>query len=103
MRIAIASKDGVMVNESFSKARSFYVYDVGDKTLQYLERRELEILGLSSDIPSKIKVLNDCHFVYSAKIGEKDARTLVSQEIAPLRFKGEIKRLLSKLMLRCSR
>lgn len=40
--IAVASSDGIVVNNHFGKARTFYIYEEKDDKITYVEKREVE-------------------------------------------------------------
>ena len=39
MKVAVASSDGIMINQHFGRADTFYVYELGDG-IRFLEKRK---------------------------------------------------------------
>ena len=81
LRIAVASKDGVAVNEHFGHAKKFYAYDVSVAGSQLIEERQVKhyCLGGSSDksaMADILETINDCTAVLVARIGDGPAGKL---------------------------
>lgn len=98
MRIAVASTDGVSVNEHFGKAERFLIYELGEGSLEMIEERQVEPLSVGDPkhVFDKLKFsqvadqLTDCLKVFVAKIGDKPAEELVKIGIEPVVFDGTI-------------
>ena len=98
MRIAIASTDGITVNEHFGRADRFLVYEIDDDSLEMIEEREIEPLSVGDPKHAfdKLKFtqiadqINDCKKVYVVKIGDKPAEELNKLGIEPVVFEGAI-------------
>lgn len=75
LRVAVASKDGVAINEHFGHARSFYIYEINDDGAYHIETRAVPhyCLGGHSDkaaMPNILETIADCKAVFVAKIGD---------------------------------
>lgn len=75
MKIAVASKDSISINQHFGHAKKFWIYEVTDGVSELLEVREVEhyCLGNSSSESAMVMILqtiNDCEAVLVAKIGD---------------------------------
>ncbi len=74
-KLAIATKDGISINEHFGHAKAFWIYAVTPDTCELLEKREVEhyCLGNHSSKTAMAKILEtikDCEAVFVAKIGD---------------------------------
>lgn len=98
MRIAVASTDGISVNEHFGKAEKFLIYDLDEEHLEMIEEREVEPLSIGDPKHTfdKLKFtqvadqLTDCMKVFVAKIGNKPAEELTELGIEPVVYEGAI-------------
>jgi nitrogen fixation protein NifX len=97
IKVAVASTDGLTVNEHFGKARGFMIYELGD-TMTYIETRTCEQLstgdaGHAFD-PSRfsriVAGLKDCQKVYVADIGAVPEAELKSCGIEVIKCKCPI-------------
>lgn len=75
IKLAVASKDGISINEHFGHAKRFWIYQLDKTTCQLLEQREVEnyCLGNSSSQSAMsmiLETIKDCHAVFVAKIGD---------------------------------
>jgi predicted Fe-Mo cluster-binding NifX family protein len=86
LRVAVATKDGVAINEHFGHAKSFYIYDVTAHSVNHIETREVPhyCLGGHSDkaaLPSILETIADCKAVLVAKIGDGPTEKLQARGI----------------------
>lgn len=75
IKVAVASKQGLAVDEHFGHAKSFWIYAVTTDGCELLEQREVEHYchGNTSNKSAMEKILqtiNDCEAVLVAKIGD---------------------------------
>ena len=84
MKIAVTSKDGAKVNQHFGKANSFLIYELTDKYISYIEKREVDSYcqntnGIAVDPNHKFSVdrfalvyekIKDCQVLYTQQIGD---------------------------------
>lgn len=75
MKVAVASKEGLAINEHFGHAKQFWIYELDGSECRLLEKREVEhyCLGNHSSKTAMAKILTtiaDCRAVFVAKIGE---------------------------------
>jgi predicted Fe-Mo cluster-binding NifX family protein len=96
MRIAITTKDGLEVNQHFGKADRFYIYDIKNNALVFVEIRFVysyceNINGVSVDPGHKFAVdklskiykqISDCEAIYTQKIGEKPLQAIEEKGIS---------------------
>ncbi|MEJ2158150.1 MAG: NifB/NifX family molybdenum-iron cluster-binding protein [Desulfobacteraceae bacterium] len=100
IRFAVASTDGIHVNEHFGKAKRFLIYDAADQ-LSWVEERRTEPLSIGDrDHPfDPVKFqriasrLKDCAKVYVTQIGETPAAMLKALGIEPVVYEGSITEL----------
>ena len=81
LRIAVASKDGISINQHFGHARSFYIFRVSAEGSVLLESRDVALYchGHSADQSAMQDILNtirDCDAVMVARIGDGPANKL---------------------------
>lgn len=86
MRVAVASKEGVAINEHFGHARFFYIYDVDTRDCQLLERRHVDhyCLGGHSDknaMAGILEAVSDCSAVFVVMIGDGPTEKLAARGI----------------------
>ena len=86
LRVAVATKEGVVVSEHFGHAKSFQVYDLSEDGCRLVERREVRhyCLGGSSDKSAMAEILDtiqDCAAVFVAKIGDGPTEKLAARGI----------------------
>ena len=98
MKIAIASTDGINVNEHFGKAKRFFIYTIADNTMNLEETRPTDTLSVGerkhSFDPDKfsqvLSVIKDCKKVIVTKVGEVPASKLMENGIEPFIYTGPI-------------
>jgi len=86
LRIAVASKEGIAIDEHFGHAKKFYIYDVSMSGHRFIEERQVKnyCLGGSSDKNAMVDILEtikDCSVVFVAKIGDGPADKLNARGI----------------------
>ena len=75
-RIAVASTDGVNINEHFGKAVFFRIYEIKDDTYSFIYLRDAVAACQhapshnQTDFDRVIELLSDCDAVFVSKIGE---------------------------------
>lgn len=75
VRLAVASKDGIAINEHFGHARQFLVYNAAIDCCTLQETREVAhyCLGQHADESAMggiLAAIADCHAVFVARIGD---------------------------------
>ena len=98
IRIAVASSDGIVVNQHFGRARSFYVYQMNDKKAEFVEKR----IGRpfchggehdDEDLQDTIDLLSDCKEVYVLEIGAGAEDALTERGIQPVKRRGLVEKV----------
>ncbi|AFS79165.1 nitrogenase iron-molybdenum cofactor biosynthesis protein NifB [Gottschalkia acidurici 9a] len=103
IRVAVASKDGKVVNQHFGKANKFYIYNIHkDKTLEYIGVREIqplcELRGHDQNrLLESIKLISDCEIVLVSAIGLGAENELVNNRIKAYRVYDFIHDSLNKI------
>ena len=82
-KFAIATKDGISINEHFGHAKIFWIYAATPASCEWLEKREVEhyCLGNHSSKTAMAKILEtikDCEAVFVAKIGDGPVEKLAA-------------------------
>ncbi|AAM06310.1 TPA: dinitrogenase iron-molybdenum cofactor biosynthesis protein [Methanosarcina acetivorans] len=91
MKVAVISTDGKVINQHFGKASRFYIFEIGEGKIQFLEVRECTPLCGSADYGNPEEVLNktisvilDCEALLCARIGSKPQEELRKKGIEPI-------------------
>lgn len=74
-RVAVASKDGIAINQHFGHAKLFWIFHVSPRACEFIEQREVDHYchgqeGDQSAMQKILKTINDCEAVFVAKIGD---------------------------------
>lgn len=99
MRIAVATTDGVVVNEHFGTTGNFSMYDivsggpvkVGEISVKPLSTGDRKHTFDPDRFNSIAEALKGCERVYVSQIGERPAQELKNRGMEPVVFCGEIK------------
>ena len=99
-KIALASRDGVDVNEHFGRAAFFRIYELSADGYTFLESRDAVAARTHSktDFDSVIELLSDCDAILVEKIGEGAAAYLISKGMRVFEVSGSIDGVLNKLI-----
>lgn len=103
IKIAIASSDGLTVNEHFGKAGSFRIYRLHDSGHEYVEQRESTPVcsGHAHDDNGLQKIaqnLSDCRGVVAAQIGSGAIDALLMHRIMAFALPGPIEEAIEALV-----
>ena len=101
MRIAIASTDGIHVNEHFGRASEFHIFELAAGRPEFIELRKVTPLSVrdkshdfdEARFSALLAKISDCSRVYVVKIGEKPAQELLRHGITPVLFDDAIERI----------
>ncbi len=103
-KIAVASTDGININEHFGKAIFFRVYEIKDKAFSFVELRDAVAAcqharsHSQTDFDRVIELLSDCDAVFVSKIGEGAAAYLISKGLRVFEVSGEINAVFEKVI-----
>lgn len=102
-RIAVASSDGIVVNNHFGKAKAFYIYEVSDDELKLLEVRNLPPVCEMGDHDEKrlsenADKLSDCTHLLVSRVGNGARAVLESKGISCYEIPGIIPDAIDKLV-----
>ncbi|MGD0960197.1 MAG: NifB/NifX family molybdenum-iron cluster-binding protein [Methylomonas sp.] len=75
IKLAVATKDGISINEHFGHAQQFWIYSATPDSCERLETRETAnyCLGQHADdsaMGAILEAIKDCHAVFVARIGD---------------------------------
>lgn len=104
-RVAVATSDGIVVNQHFGRAAKFRIYDIGqDNTIHVLEDRNtvpICHMGNHDDFQLKesVRNLSDCKYVLISRIGQGAANALEQEGITPMELPGMIEDSIQKLVV----
>jgi predicted Fe-Mo cluster-binding NifX family protein len=93
--IAVASSDGIVVNQHFGRAKTFYIYEEKNGIPAFLEKREVTPVcqgGNHDDdkLLENLKRLSDCKYLLVSKIGNGAASKAESLGIECYEIPGMI-------------
>lgn len=103
-KVAIASSDGIVINQHFGRADTFYIYEVlGMKQCKFIEKREVTSVCNggnhdNKDLRACISRLKDCKYVLASRIGMGAVNMLEQSGITPMELPGIMEESLDKLM-----
>lgn len=103
-KIALASRDGVRVNEHFGRASFFRIYELSDEGYTFIESRDAVAACQHARTHSKtdfdrvIDLISDCDALLVEKIGEGAAAYLISKGVRVFEVSGSIDGVLGKLI-----
>lgn len=89
LKVAVASKSGVAIDEHFGHAKLFRIYNLDDKGAHHIEDRDVDhyCLGGHGDKSALQKILetiSDCQAVFISKVGDGPAEKLLARGIEPV-------------------
>jgi predicted Fe-Mo cluster-binding NifX family protein len=98
MKIAVATTDGLTVNEHFGRAKKFFIYKAAPPVFDLIAERDVEpyASGQKDHVFDEArfrevaKVLEACEKVFVSKIGEEPADALRAMGIEPVVYSGAI-------------
>lgn len=103
-KIALASSDGININQHFGKAIFFRVYELDNSGYKFIESRDAVAAcqhartHSSTDFDRVVELLSDCDAVLVSKIGEGAAAYIISKGLRVFEVSGSIDGVLNKLI-----
>lgn len=95
-KVAVASTDGLTINEHFGKAKEFLVYEVDEEgEYSFLERRVRDEESLQNIHEKGAALFFDVEAVLSAQIGPRAQAELKNQGILAFQVTGDIPKALA--------
>lgn len=95
VKIAVASNDGVTVNEHFGRAPAFRIYRLHDDGYELLEVRDNvpPCVGQAHDddaLARSARLIKDCRGVVAAQVGPGAIDALIGQRIMAFTLPGTV-------------
>jgi predicted Fe-Mo cluster-binding NifX family protein len=94
MRIAVVSSDRVLVDERFTQADRFLIYEKEKTGLRFIGERVSEPLPFGIYDRDMLEwvadIIDDCDMVFMAQIQKEPAQVLSDRGIIPVIYKGPI-------------
>lgn len=102
-RIAVASSDGIVINNHFGHAKMFYIYQVDDEKPVFLEKRDVVPVcecGNHDELRLKenLELLADCEYLLVSRIGDKARLTASDMGINAYEIPGIIEESIDQLI-----
>jgi len=101
--VAVASSDGIVVNNHFGRASKFYIYSFDDSDINFEEIRELTPVCESGNhddnkLENNLKALSDCKYLLVSKIGDGALRKAESFGIEAYEIPGIIEESIEQMI-----
>ena len=103
-KVAAASSDGIVINQHFGRADTFYIYEVaGTGNYRFLETRTVTPVCSGGNhnekkLCSNINMFQDCKYIIVSRIGMGAADRVERSGIVPMELPGMIEESLGKLI-----
>ncbi|MDE5779489.1 MAG: dinitrogenase iron-molybdenum cofactor biosynthesis protein [Lachnospiraceae bacterium] len=103
-KVAVASSDGIAINQHFGRADTFYIYEVTEEGKhKLLEIRTVTPVcsgGNHNDhaLRSNINKLKDCRYIVVSRIGMGAENAMEQSGIVPMELPGMIEDSIDKLI-----
>lgn len=103
-KAAVASSDGIVVNQHFGRADTFYIYEVaGTGSYRFLETRTASPVCNGGNhneekLCSNIRKFKDCKYIIVSRIGMGAANRMEQFGVTPMELPGMIEESLGKLI-----
>lgn len=96
--IAVASREGILINEHLGKAEHFYIYSTSDKSFPLIDVRKAPLSGTGLDRWNQLAtLLHDCHTLLVNQAGEPPKAVLNEAGIKVIITEGLIDQALTSL------
>lgn len=96
--IAVASKEGILVNEHLGRADQFYIYNFEDTTFPLIEIRKAPACGTGTNRWLELaEILRDCKILLVHQTGEPPREVLAESGIRVITTEGLIDQALTAL------
>ena len=102
-KVAVASSDGIVVNQHFGRADTFYIYEVGGTgNYRFLETRIVTPVCNGGNhnkekLCSNISKFKDCKYILVSRIGMGAANAMEQSGIVPMELPGMIEESIGRL------
>lgn len=102
-KVAAASSDGIVVNQHFGRADTFYIYEVaGISNYRFLETRSVTPVCNGGDhneehLLGNISKFKDCRYILASRIGRGAANRMEQSGVMPMELPGMIEESLDQL------
>lgn len=103
-KIAVASSDGIVVNQHFGRADTFYIYTVTDDVPERTsEIRKVQPVCHGGDhddgqLTENIRRFEDCKYILVSKIGMRAAQQAEQLGVTPMELPGMIEDSINRLI-----
>ncbi|MDP4090222.1 MAG: nitrogenase cofactor biosynthesis protein NifB [Bacillota bacterium] len=105
MRIAVASKSGINIDQHFGYAKEFYIYEYTEAGIKFKEKREVEKYctgkedcGEEDKITNILNAIRDCRAVLAMRAGDEPVRKLREEGIIVYQMYESIFRGIERVM-----
>ena len=103
-RIAVASNDGINVNEHYGRARYFFIYDVIEDEY-YKKKKKKELIPAcnggvhdNEHLKRSADYFSDCRYVIASRIGPGATTALGDIGVEGYEFTGDIDEAIDRLV-----
>lgn len=102
-KVAVASSDGIVVNQHFGRTDTFYIYEVTE-TGKYILLETRTVTPVchggnhnENELRDTIRKLKDCKYIIVSRIGMGAANLAEQSGITPMELPGMIEESIGKL------
>jgi nitrogen fixation protein NifX len=92
MKIAVASSDGKRVDQHFGQANHFFIFQMGDEGLKFIELREKSkkpVYDHEYRWKRGLELLKDCRVIFCRRIGDEPRKEIQELGIEVVESKKE--------------
>lgn len=103
-KVAVASSDGIVVNQHFGRADTFFIYEMaGTGNYRFLETRTVTPVCNGGNhneekLCSNISKFMDCKYILVSRIGMGAANAMEQSGVMPMELPGMIEESIGKLI-----
>lgn len=102
-KIAVASTDGIHIDQHFGRAEQFYIIEVTDhEAYEIIEKREAAARSNSqhdeNSIQNRLIAIDDCDYVFAVQIGPKVKKQLMYNGIQSFDLSLPVEEAVKKIM-----
>lgn len=100
--IAVASSDGIVVNQHFGKTDAFYIYEKKNDAIKFVEKRQVSPICESGNhdekkLTANMERLSDCDYLLVSRVGNGAANKAESLGISCYEIPGIIEESIEQM------
>ena len=101
--VAVASSDGIVVNQHFGRAGTFFIYEVSETEIKQQEVREVTPVCMGGNheeerLKKNVEKISDCRYLLVSRIGNQAAHIAEGYGIQSFEIPGMIPESIDQMM-----